>query len=566
MKKGKFLSLATLLILCSFIINSCQKNVLDKAPLDSYNDANVWSSIPLAQAYASRLYIALPNFKLDFWSNDRNGTYALSAISDEGYNQYNLLNSTDWNTGTVNPATNDGKMDSWFPMFSFIQIANIFFDNIDKVPSTGPSDDEAIAKMKGETYYLRAFCYTTLAMKYGGLPLISKAFDVKSNFDVPRSDFQATVAFIVADLDKAAALLPLSFSGADLGRVTKGSALALKSRILLHAASPQWNTSNDVSLWQTASDAAKAVIDLNVYSLSPKYADVFRNDLSNPEIITQHLTYGGTEWGGGGSTIYPERYQSPGGFQGWASYTPSQNLVDAYNTADGKLITDPSSNYNPQNPYANRDPRLFATVLYDGVPYLAPQFCKSRYDAGATNVIEFWQGGYDSPTGAGGSGETKTGYTFKKYIDTTYDWAGGKPSPGKSWIVSRLGEIYLNYAEAQFSLGNKDVARDYLNRLRSRAGITTPLAVADITLQRIQNERQVELAFEGFRFFDVRRWKIADVTENLPLRGVVITKAGNTKTYSYQTVQERTFKPAMYLFPIPQNEMQRSKLQQNPNY
>lgn len=566
MKKEKFLRMAALLIACSIMVNSCQKNILDKPPLDSYNDANVWSSIPLAQAYASRLYMALPNFKYDWWNNDRNGSYALSAVSDEGYNQYNLLNSNDWNTGAVNPTSNDGRMDSWSPMFSFIQIANIFFVNIDKVPSTGPSDEAAIAKMKGEAYYLRAYCYTKLAMKYGGLPLISKAFDVNSNFNVPRSDFAATVAFIVTDLDKAASLLPASFSGADLGRVTKGSALALKSKILLLAASPQWNTSNNVSLWQAASDAAKAVIDLNVYSLSAKYADIFRNDLNNPEVITQHLTFGGTEWGGGGSFVYPERYLSPGGFQGWAAYTPSQNLVDAYNTIDGKMITDPTSIYNPQNPYANRDTRLFATILYDGVPYLAPQFCKSRYDAGATNVTEFWQGGYDSPTGAGGSGETKTGYTFKKYVDTTYDWQAGKPSPGKVWVESRLGEIFLNYAEAEFNLGRPAIAADYINRLRSRAGITTPLAASGITLQRIQNERQVELAFEGFRFFDVRRWKIADITENAPLRGVEITKTGNTKSYQYKTVQQRSFKQAMYLFPIPQNEIQRSSLEQNPFY
>lgn len=566
MKKDNFLRIVALLMVCSFMVNSCQKNVLDKAPLDSYNDANVWSSIPLSQAYASRLYNALPSFKYDWWNSDRFGSYGLSAISDEGYNQYNLLNSNDWNTGAVTATTNDGKMDSWSPMFSFIQIANLFFANIDKVPSTGPSDEAAIAKMKGETYYLRAYCYTNLAMKYGGLPLISKAFDVNSNFDVPRSDFPATVAFIVADLDRAASLLPTSFTGADLGRVTKGSSLALKSRILLHAASPYWNTSNNVSLWQAASDAAKAVIDLNVYSLSAKYADIFRNDLNNPEIITQHLTYGGTEWGGGGSIVYPERYQSPGGFQGWAAYTPSQNLVDAYNTIDGKMITDPASIYNPQNPYANRDSRLFATILYDGVPYLAPQFSKSRYDAGATNVVEFWQGGFDSPTGAGGSGETKTGYTFKKYVDTTYDWQAGKPSPGKVWVESRLGEIYLNYAEAEFNLGRPAIAAIYINKLRSRAGITTPLAASDITLQRIQNERQVELAFEGFRFFDVRRWKIAEITENAPLMGVVITKTGNTKFYQFKTVQQRSFKQSMYLFPIPQNEILRSSLQQNPLY
>lgn len=565
MKNERILKLTGFFILYNLLILSCQKNVLDKAPLDSYSDANVWSNVALAQAYANRMYSVLPNFKYDFWSNDRNKSYVFSILSDEGYNQYDQFASTNWNNGTVNPS-NVGALETWGPIYGFINDANIFFGNIDKVPLSGSAEEELIKRTKGEVYYLRAWCYSFLAMEYGGLPLISNAFDVNSDFAVPRSNFSETVAFIVADLDKAASMLPSSFSGGDLGRVTKGSALALKSRILLHAASPQWNTSNNIDLWQAASDASKAVLDLNIYSLSPKYADIFLSKMENPEIITQHLTFGGTEWGGGGSQIYPERYQSPGGYQGWAAFTPTQNLVDAYNTIDGKLISDPTSNYDPQKPYENRDPRLFATVLYDGVAYLPQALCQYRYDAGATNVTEFWQGGFDSPTGSGGSGETKTGYTFKKYTDTTYNWGSGNPSPGKVWIVSRLGEIYLNYAEAQFNLGNKDVAADYINRLRTRAGITQPLTVADITLERIQNERQVELAFEGFRFFDVRRWKIADVTENISLKGVVITKIGNTKTYSYQTIQQRSFNPATYLFPIPLAEIQRSSLPQNPLY
>ncbi len=558
MKNRILLKLAGLFIVCILLVTSCQKNILDKSPLNAYSDANVWSNVALAEAYASRVYYALPSFKYDFYSNDRNKSYAFSGICDEAYNQYNFLSSGNWNTATVNPS-NVGAMESWGPLYGFIQTANYFMANVGRVPSTGPSDDAIIKRTIGEVYYLRAWCYFFLASEYGGLPLISKPFDVNSNFVVPRSDFPSTVAFISAQLDTAASLLPLTYTSADLGRVTKGSALALKSRLLLIAASPQWNTSNDMGLWQAASDAAKAVIDLNLYTLSSSYADIFRNDMTNPEIITMHLTYGGTEWGGGGSTIYPERYQSPAGFQGWAAYTPSQNLVDAYNTTDGKMITDPSSIYNPQNPYANRDSRLTATILYDGSPYLNPNFLPSgRTD----NTAQFWKGGLDYGSG----GETKTAYTFKKYIDTTYNWIQGAPSPGKVWIISRLGEIYLNYAEAQFNLGHPDIAANYMNMLRLRAGITVPLAASDINPQRIQNERQVELAFEGFRFFDVRRWKIADVTEKKPIMGVAITKTGNVKSYTYDTVQARSFVPAQYLFPIPQAEIQRSSLTQNPGY
>ena len=564
--KNKIILLAIFFI-SIMLISSCEKDVLDKVPLDSYSDVNVFKSVGLSQAYVNALYQVLPNWNYDWWSADRNKSYAFSSICDEAYNQYNLIGSTNWNTGAVTADNNDG-FDTWKYHWGYIQRANYFLSRVAEVPIASPADTEGLKQTTGEVYYLRAYSYLILAMEYGGLPLISKPFELSSDFNVSRSSFNKTVDFIVADLDQAASLLPVTRSSEELGRMTQGAALALKSRILLHLASPQWNTSNDMSLWKKASDAALAVINNPAgYALSAKYDDIF-NKRDNPEIISQHLLYGGGSWGSpGGSFVIYETYNAPSGFHGWAAYTPSQNLVDAYNMKNGKLITDPTSGYNPQDPYLDRDSRLFSTILYDSVAFLKPEFCQWRYSGGATNYTQFWEGGYDSQTGAGGGGETKTGYTFKKYFDTTFNYDAGEPEPGRTWIVSRLGEIYLNYAEAQFNLGYADVAATYLNLLRSRAGITTPLVVSDITQARIQNERQVELAYEGFRFFDVRRWKIADITENKPLMGMRIVKnPDNSKTYTPKVVQERKFVPAMYLFPIPKNERDRVNIEQNPGY
>ncbi len=554
------------LFLGASLFTACEKDVLDKVPLDSYSDASVFNSVSLSQAYVNGLYQVLPNWKYDWWTNDRNKSYALSCISDEAYNQYNLIGSTNWNTGSVT-ADNNGGYDTWNYHWGYVQRANYFLSKAGSVPLVSPADSMSMNTTLGEVYYLKAYSYFILAIEYGGLPLISKPFDLDSKFDVTRSSFAATVDFIVADLDKAASLLPPTRPSGELGRMSQGAALALKSRILLHLASPQWNPSNDKSLWQKASDAALAVINSPAnYKLSPKYDDIY-TQRNNQEIISQHLLFGGGSWGPGGSFVMYETYNAPSGFHGWAAYTPSQNLVDAYNMTNGTLITDLTSGYDPQNPYKNRDSRLFATVLYDSVAFLKPEFCKWRYSGGATNYTQFWEGGYDSQTGAGGGGETKTGYTFKKYFDTTFNFDAGESEPGRTWIISRLGEIYLNYAEAEFNLGHADVAATYLNLIRSRAGITTPLIASEITLARIQNERQVELAYEGFRFFDVRRWKIADITENKPLMGMRIVKnPDNSKTYTPIVVQERKFVPAMYLFPIPKNELDRVAIEQNPGY
>ncbi|RQO66586.1 hypothetical protein DBR40_22155 [Pedobacter sp. KBW01] len=543
-------------ILCA-IMTSCKKDVLNKTPLDSYTDQSVWNDLSLAEAFTNNLYNILPNAEHN-WDNTTNRTWALSSASDEAYNKFDDYNASVMNSGTLTP-DNLGNFDIWAPTYGIIQNCNIFLSKIDNVPGDAALRD----RLKGEVTYLRAYAYFKLIRDYGGVPLIKQPFDLNSSFEISRSSYDECSNFISDELDKASELLKKQ-SSTTYGRVTTAAALALKSTVLLYAASPQWNTTNDLAKWKRASDAAKAVIDLPFQLFKGNYADLFTT--KNSELIMVRLTNKKYMWSAFQGV---EMFLSASGYHGWASFAPSQNLVDAFGTLDGKDITDPSSGYNPQQPYLNRDPRFYHDIVYDGRPYGKPEFFKDRYNVGSTNAAEFYEGGLDSPQGWDKWNNSVTRYTFRKYCDTTYNF-NNETQTNKFWVISRLSEIYLNYAEAQFYLGNNGTAIQYLDLIRERAGIKNklPNTLTGTNLEnKIRNERQIELCLEGHRYYDVRRWKIASITENKPLMGVIITKNGNaSKNYNYTQVQTRVFKPQHYLLPIPKSEINRTKLNQNPGY
>jgi len=543
-------------ILC-VIMTSCKKDVLDKTPLDSYTDQSVWNDLSLAEAFTNNLYNILPNAEHN-WDNTTNRTWALSSACDEAYNKFDDYNASVMNSGTLTP-DNLGNFDIWASTYGIIQNCNIFLSKIDNVPGDAARRD----RLKGEVTYLRAYAYFKLIRDYGGVPLIKQPFDLNSNFEMSRSSYDECSNFISDELDKASELLKKQ-SSATYGRVTTAAALALKSTVLLYAASPQWNASNDQAKWKRASDAAKAVIDLPFQLFKGNYADIFTT--KNSELIMVRLTNKQYMWSAFQGV---EMFLSASGYHGWASFAPSQNLVDAFGTQDGKDISDPTSGYNPQQPYQNRDPRFYQDIVYDGRPYGKPEFFKDRYNVGSTNAAEFYEGGLDSPQGWDKWNNSVTRYTFRKYCDTTFNF-NNETQTNKFWVISRLSEIYLNYAEAQFYLGNNAAAIQYLDLIRDRAGIKTklPAGLSGTNLEnKIRNERQIELCLEGHRYYDVRRWKIASITENKPLMGVIITNDGNTgKNYNYTQVQTRVFKPQHYLLPIPKSEINRTKLNQNPGY
>ncbi len=544
------------IILAGVFLSSCSK-VLDKAPLDSYTDESVWKDLKLAEAYADNIYNVLPTFTVD-WERSLSRSVALSSASDEGFTKFgdsytcgarNVLNK-----GLLSP-DNAGNFDIWSKNYTQVQNANIFLSRIDNVPG----DDAHRKRIKGEVTFLRAYAYFQLISDYGGVPLIKEPFDLNSDFTATRSSFDDCVKFISDELDAAATLL--ANSNVQKGRASADLALALKSRLLLYAASPLWNPTNDQAKWTAASNAAKAVIDLPGYSLyTGNYANLFTTD--NSELIGVHLSGYQGEWD---PFTGLEMMCFPNGYHGWAAFAPTQNLVDAFGTADGKYITDPTSGYNPQNPYVNRDPRFYADIIFDGRSTGNPAYFSDR----TTTQAQFYEGGYDSDQGYDAWNNSLTRYAFRKYMDTAYNFNTTTQS-NKFWILARLGEIYLNYAEAEFYLGHEATARTYLDKIRERAGITTPLTETGTALEeRLRNERQVELAFEGHRYYDVRRWKIAELTENQPVRQVIITRNAGTgvKTYTYQDIEPRSFdKTKHYLMPIPRTEINRTGLQQNPGY
>jgi len=536
-------------------MTSCKKDILNKTPLDSYTDQSVWNDLSLAEAFTNNLYNVLPNAEHN-WDNTTNRTWALSSASDEAYNKFDDYNASVMNSGSLTP-DNLGNFDIWAPTYGIIQNCNIFLSKIDNVPGDQAKRD----RLKGEVTYLRAYAYFKLIRDYGGVPLIKEPFDLNSNFEKGRNTYDECSNFIADELDKTAGLLKGTTT---YGRVTAAAALALKSTALLYAASPQWNPTNDQAKWKKASDAAKVVIDLPFQLFTGNYPDLFTT--KNSELIMVRLTNKQYMWNAFQGV---EMFLSPSGFHGWASFAPSQNLVDAFGTADGKEITDPASGYNPQQPYVNRDPRFYQDIVFDGRPFGKPEFCKDRYNVGSTNAAEFYEGGLDSPQGWDKWNNSVTRYTFRKYCDTTFNF-NDETQTNKFWVISRLSEIYLNYAEAQFYLGNNAKAIEYLDLIRQRAGIKNklPNTLSGAALEnKIRNERQVELCLEGHRYYDVRRWKIANITENKPLMGVIITKNGNgSKSYNYSQVQTRVFKPQHYLLPIPKSEMNRTKLTQNPDY
>ncbi|WP_315823943.1 RagB/SusD family nutrient uptake outer membrane protein [Paraflavitalea speifideaquila] len=541
------------------LLFSCSR-VLDRAPLDSYTDQSVWTDLKLAEAFANNIYNILPTCTYD-WGKSINRSFLLSGAVDEGYNKFDYAGIRSVITKGILSPDNAGDFDIWAKNYSHIQNANIFLSKIDAIPG----DETFRNRIKGEITFLRAYAYYQLVTDYGGVPLIKKPFELNSDFKEPRSSYEEVVKFIVSELDIAADLLNTAAKGSPVGRITAPLALAIKSRILLYAASSQWNPANEQAKWAAAAAAAKAVIDLNKFSLyNGNYADIFTT--FNSELIGVKLSNKQYDWSAFNGV---EMMCYPSGYHGWAALAPTQNLVDAFGTANGKYISDPTSGYDPQKPYVNRDPRFYANIVYDGRSLGSANFVDWRKSSSNPDgtLAEFYEGGLDSPQGIDTWNNSETRYTFRKYMDTTYDF-NVTTQNNKFWILSRLSEIYLNYAEAEFYLGHEATARQYLDMLRKRAGITVDLTESGADLEkRIRNERQIELCFEGHRYYDVRRWKIAEVSQNKPIGQVIITRAQNgTKTYQYKDLEQRYFKPGNYLLPIPRTEIERTGLPQNPGY
>lgn len=423
-----------------------------------------------------------------------------------------------------------------------------------------------------EVRFLRAYFYFNLARAYGDVPLITKVLTEEEANQVSRTPVAEVFDFIVKECDDIADELPVDYTklendaangtSPETGRITKQAVLALKARTLLYWASPLFNEDNDPTLWQRAAQASKDVLDFcdaNNIQLG-KYSEIWgtENYKAKEMIFVRRI----------GDTNSPETTNFPVGMEnGNSGNCPSQTLVDAYEMqATGKAWNEEGSGYDANNPYSGRDPRLGMTIAVNG----------DKWPDTNPNPLETYTGGRNALPIAGA---TPTGYYLKKYLDSTTDISSSTGSGGKrhSWVTFRLGEFYLNYAEAVFNyLGSADAIDavftmspvEAVNKVRNREDVKMPDfpsgMSADEFIQKYRRERMVELAFEGHRFWDVRRWKDGDSQKNIV--EMQITKNGDNYTYKRVT-KSRYWNDKMYLFPIPDSEMRKNpNLTQNPGW
>ena len=580
-EKMKKIKLIVPMIMILFI-TGCNDDFLDLKPLDAVSEASVWEDLNLIDLYVNDRYNELPH-GFPQWT----GGLRFTGITDESYHMHearflNKYTQGGLTSGSLNMYYFNGF---WLDAYTAIRNNNIFLENIS---SFAGGEEDRIKQLTAEIRFLRAYFYTELISRYGGVPLIKNTFELNSSFDVPRASFEENVEFIVNELDLAIADLSNREEAVELefGRITKGAAIGLKIRALLFDASPLFNETNDQSKWQTVSDACEELFNLSQYSLSADYQGLFLNPM-DPEIIffKQFIGQFGFDLVDalsdhyfhyrGGHSI--DEWRFPNGDGGWISENPRQEFVNQYQmTNSGETpvlgytgdpdnltpIVNPAAfDYNPDFPYANRDPRLGYSVLHDDATF------KGR-------ALEFWDGGKDSrntDVDFWWNGSV-LGYGIRKSLDEGWSLNSGTGS-NQPWIYMRLAEFYLTYAEAQYHLDNVSVAVEYVNRVRSRNRVNMPLInTSGDVLAKIKHERKIELAFEGNRWYDARRWMDAELDFAQDIVGVEVVRepTDGSKSYRYFYFEgetgKRSFPRHHYLWPIPIEEILKSNLEQNPGY
>ncbi|WP_316801830.1 RagB/SusD family nutrient uptake outer membrane protein [Pedobacter nototheniae] len=548
------------IVLCGLIlfITSCKKDFLNPNNPSTINQNDVWKDPALLGLYVNNVYSFVPGWDYNTYNN----------IADEARSNYsggpNSILVGQWNEV-------DNPMDIWVDTYKQIRVTNDFFANI----TTSTVSDDIKKLRTAEVRFLRALFYFNLLKRYGGIPLITKAQSLGDDLMVTRNTADECFKFIIDECTTAAADLP---KDADRGRATKGAALSLKTRALLYFASPLFNPSNDLIRWQNAASAAKDVIDLGKYDLYPDLKQLWLDKSNAHKEI-----------------IFEKQYHLPETSHGWdaevkpvwlangdaGQCSPLQKLVDAFPMKNGKRINETASGYDPSKPYANRDDRFNAFIAHNqsiiaGIPSrpypgVAPGQLTKSYG------LSIYKGGSDYDSVANYAVyNTITGYLTIKATNPDniiYRYGYGSEQP---WIEFRYTEILLDYCEAiNEAQGAPDAnVYAYLNRIRQRGGIVTPLTMglsqSDMR-DLIRNERYIELCFEGQRYWDLRRWKMAEsVLNGKKFDGVIITKQGpGNFTYQYAPVdlQPAIFEQKMYFMPIPKTEITKNpKLEQNTGW
>ncbi len=564
------------------LFSSCEDSeFLDKTPSGELTEDQVWSSFTNTKYFYYDTYNFLRSglAYMDGAWMDAATDLAVMSRSSCGTN-------TSFNVGNFYDGGGSAEIsDTWERYYRGIRKVNLFMANIDSVPKNLSDTEETyqtqMTLMKAEMRFLRAYFYWELALRYGPIPLITDAIDpddeladILAQYARPESE-KEVFQYIISELDSCYNGLysDSEISNSELGKITKGTNLALKSRIVLYLASPYYQ---DLGMytWQDAADMAKTSIDsvssnfgffkyttsTNLEVNANNYKSAINTTAYNSDV--QEVIF----WKNLGTGDWWQN-ESPVSFGGYGGLCPSQTLVDMYDMADGSSpfteydatgapVYDVNGNpqvnnessYDPENPYDNRDPRMYATVLYNGAEWWNTE-------------IETFEGGADKPIGNAYATPTSY-YNIKFHDDTQTDYTTSDVM-SRNWIFIRYPELLLNYAEAlNEAEGPSDKVFDILQQIRNRVGMTSDLSTrSDLSTKDglrnfIHKERSIELVFENHRWWDVRRWKVSEKAIGRPLYGMTITQVNDsTFTYERSVAQERVFQDRFYLYPIPEGEI-----------
>ncbi len=591
----KKLNILYLIMAITVISSSCKKALELDRDVETLTEDKVFADSALIFNFLTNIYAKTGQDVALFRSSYMRGT------SPDGIDE--LLNLENYTTmsvsfysapqagmmiGSLSAATHPLSLNHyWDTYYNRIRAATLLMQ---KLPAT-PLSEAMKSRLMGEARYLRAFYYAALVRYFGGVQLMGDAVLETDDILVSkRNTYKECIDYIASEMDEAAKLLPsiTEQESKDLGRATSGAALAIKARMLLTAASPLFNgkplssdgsllpyicysSTYDAALWQKAADAMKAVIDLGQYSLvvdnitrpGHGFWKQFVKERTSSELIMPFMQP---------INNYLEYYHFPtsrsNGYGGYSN--PTENAVQRFGMKNGKLIGDANSGYDAANPYLNRDPRFYYTIIYNQAPIW-------RSGSGTTMVpvdIYFNAATNSLTTDGLQSYHTKTGYYTRKMCN---DSVGYSASVYRSLPVIRYAEIIMGYAECLNELGRTEEAVTYLNQIRERAGITAgidnrygiPAGISQEELRKlIQNEYLVEFFDEGHYYYDCRRWRTAEITENSTMQGNYITKqTDGTFTYKLVTVLPVLWNNRAYLAPIPQAEINKAAtLIQNPGW
>ncbi len=612
------------IVVVALFLASCNDDFLETTPLSEVAEDNVWSSDKLAEAAVLDLYQGT-------WAGTLTREETTDAFTDQAVFTHPGRGVDGYTEGKMNPAGNfmDMQWFSWRRLYPFIRSANIA---IQRLTANDAGFDAAFTdRLLGEAYFMRGYFYAQLMRQFGGLVLLTEPLTLDSEANNPRSSFEATINLIISDLDQAITLL--EDAPADKSRAHKITALALKSRVLTHAASDLYEPSKASSVatiaaysnpeligytsgsqssrWEAARAASKALLDATTgYKLDytepapfdeavQNYEDIWLQGDQNQDYIWgrsieefgfSSRTYpGGDGWSQGPGMV--ALYHGPNGYHEWAGTTPTEALVSRYSRADGEAF-DWDNPEHAAAPYDDREPRFYATILFDGAPWKQRTDDVVKFD----NYNEIQTGFYTLLDGTIINGVdtrqgpiedwngSRTGYYFKKFSDPTLpaSWPNNLQKVDAPYI--RYTEILLNYVEANINLGDEAEAIAWLDRLRFRNGLPGVTATGAELLELYKRERDKELVNEDARLFDMKRWLEGPQSLNQQVQQVLIQgtqKPGTTVTnyrkdtdvfdYTYTPTnivfENRIWQDHVYFMPISQTEIDRDpSIIQNPGY